>query len=365
MKVAVFHDFFDSIGGGEKVAIALAEGLNADIISCNINKDSLKKMGVKNIKFINLTDTIKIPPLKQLQASFEYSKADFSKQYDFFIFSGNWAPFAAKKHKPNLYYCHTPTRVFYDLYNSQKKYLKFYERPIFTLYVELHKKWAEKYIKYTNKIISNSLNVKERIKKFFKRNSEIVFPPIDFESFKHNKNKDFWLSVNRLYPHKKVEIQTQAFRKLPNEKLKIVGWIAKGDRGEVYVQKILKNLPKNVEILKKISDGELIGLYSNCKGFITTAQDEDFGMTPVEAMASGKPVIAGNEGGYKETVIDGKTGILIDNINPNKLVEAIKKMSKELKKNPKKYKNACIKRAKEFDVEVFIKKIKEQIEKQK
>ena len=84
-------------------------------------------------------------------------------------------------------------------------------------------------------------------------------------------------------------------------------------------------------------------------------------MTLVETMASGKPVIAANEGGYKETVIDGETGKLIDNINSDKLIKVIKETGKELDKNPKKYKNACIKQAKKFDTKVFIRKIKEQI----
>ncbi|MDP2925796.1 MAG: glycosyltransferase [Nanoarchaeota archaeon] len=361
MKIAIFHDFFDSIGGGEKVAVTLARGLKADLITCNLNEDSIKKMDCEDINFINLGNTIKIPPLKQLQASWFFSRCDFSKKYNLFIFSGNWAPFAAKKHKPNIYYCHTPTRVFYDLYKSQRDHLRFYEKPIFLLYVFIHEKWAKNYVNHTDKVIANSLNVERRIKKYFEKDSTIINPPIECKNFKYKKSKDYWLSVNRIYPHKRVEIQTEAFRKISDEKLKIIGWIAAGDRGEVYLDKILNNLPKNVEILGKLTEKELIDAYSYCKGFITTAQDEDFGMTPVEAMASGKPVIAANEGGYKETVINGKTGILIDDINPDTLSEAIIKLSNELKKNPNKYKKAGIKRAKEFDTKIFIKKIKEQI----
>ncbi|GAI47842.1 unnamed protein product, partial [marine sediment metagenome] len=107
-----------------------------------------------------------------------------------------------------------------------------------------------------------------------------------------------------------------------------------------------------------VDQKKLIELYANCKGLIATAKDEDFGMTLVEAMASGKPVIASSEGGYKETVLDGVTGELIDDINEDKLIEAIK----EIGKNPEKYKNACLKQAKKFDTKIFIKKIKEQIE---
>ena len=133
------------------------------------------------------------------------------------------------------------------------------------------------------------------------------------------------------------------------------------DKLSDLINKIYPIKPKNVEILSWVDNKTLINLYANCKGFITTSKDEDFGMTPVEAMASGKPVIAPNEGGYKETVIDGITGKLINNIHVDKLVQAIK----EIGKNPKKYKNACLKQAKKFDTSIFIKKIKEEIEKRK
>ena len=106
-------------------------------------------------------------------------------------------------------------------------------------------------------------------------------------------------------------------------------------------------------MIGKIDEKELIEMYSNCKGFITTAFYEDFGLTPLEAMASGKPVIAPNEGGYKETIIDGITGKLIDDINPDKLAKAIQEMNNELKKNPLKYKNPCIKQAKKFDTKII------------
>ncbi|MDD1709511.1 MAG: glycosyltransferase family 4 protein, partial [Methanoregulaceae archaeon] len=110
MNFAVFHDYFGAIGGGEKVAVAIAETLNADIITTDI--DSIEKIGT-NLEVRSLGKTPHVPPLKQIFASYRFSSCDFSKDYDCFIFSGNWAHHAAGKHHPNIWYCHTPVRAFY------------------------------------------------------------------------------------------------------------------------------------------------------------------------------------------------------------------------------------------------------------
>ena len=106
-----------------------------------------------------------------------------------------------------------------------------------------------------------------------------------------------------------------------------------------------------------VDHSKLLDLYAGCKGFITTAREEDFGLAPVEAMASGKPVIAPNEGGYKETVIDGATGMLIDDISVEKLIAAVV----EIGKAPEAFKEACLNQAKNFDTKIFIDKIKSEI----
>ena len=106
-------------------------------------------------------------------------------------------------------------------------------------------------------------------------------------------------------------------------------------------------------MLGAVSEEELMDLYAKCKGQICTAQDEDFGLTPIEAMASGKTVVAVNEGGFKETVVHGKTGLLVE-ADRDELLKAVK----EVAMDPERYKEACMERAMDFDTSIFQNKIK-------
>ncbi len=356
MKIAIFHDYIGAIGGGEKLVLTLARGLKADVITTDVDMDSVKKMGFEDVKIISLGKTLKMPPLKQIDASFKFATCDFSKKYDFFVFSGNWAFFAAKRHKPNLYYCHTPTRAFYDLYDVYRKNKPIFISVPFMVWVQFHRKFSEYYLSHVCKIVTNSVNTENRIRKYLNKDSEVIYPPVDTSKFKLKEYGDFWLSVNRLYPEKRVELQIEAFREMPDQKLLIVGGYASGDHASVYASRLMTGLPENVMLLGSVSEEKLIELYATCRGHITTAMDEDFGMTPVEAMAAGKPVVAVKEGGFLESVIDGKTGLLVE-ANVGSIVKAIRIVSE----NPEKFKDSCLQRAKLFDTSEFIRKTNEVI----
>jgi len=349
MRIAIFHDYIGAIGGGEKLVLTLARGLGADVITTDVDADSVSKMGFWDVNIISLGSTVKMPPLKQISASFKFAMCDYSKDYDFFIFSGNWAHFAAKRHGPNLYYCHTPVRAFYDLYGVFLARQSFLTYVPFKIWGKLHRKMYEHQMKHVHRIVANSINTKKRIKRYLKRTSVVVYPPVNTSKFRFEEYGDFWLSVNRLYPEKRVELQIEAFRQLPEDRLVIVGGYAEADHALPYADRIRTNLPDNVELIGSVSEDELVDMYSRCKGFITTSLDEDFGMTPIEAMASGKAVIAMNEGGCLETVINNSTGLLVD-ADVNEIVNAVEYISQ----NPSKFKEKCIEQARKFDVDRFL-----------
>jgi glycosyltransferase involved in cell wall biosynthesis len=206
-----------------------------------------------------------------------------------------------------------------------------------------------------DQIIAISQNVRKRVFRYYHRDAKVIYPPVDTSRYYFIEYGDFWLSVNRLYPEKQVELQIEAFRRLPKERLIIVGGNASGDHSSQYAENIIKNNPPNIVFAGEIGDDELCNLYARCKGLLCTAIDEDFGLTPIEAMASGKPVVAINEGGYKETITP-ETGILITP-DVTSIIEAIERLSS--KENS--FKTSCMIHAKDFDREVFEKQLKEEI----
>lgn len=340
MRIAIFHDYFGAIGGGEKVVVAMAKALDADIITTDT--DTIKKID-PTVRVISLGKTLKYPGLKQISATLKFYFCDFSKDYDFFIFSGNWAHYAAHRHHPNMWYCHTPVRAFYDNYQNFLTGLSFFHRSFFRPFAFFFRFIDRNSIQHIDQIISNSVVVQQRVLRYFHRNSEIIYPSVNTLDFYLEKYGDFWLSVNRLYPEKRIELQLESFRRMPEQKLIIVGGSTKGDHSSGYAKRIQHISPGNVTFCGELPDNIVRDLFARCRGLVCTANEEDFGITPLEAMASGKPVVAVDAGGFRETVTPD-TGILVPP-DEDHIIQAVKFISKD----PERYHDACIARAREFD----------------
>lgn len=359
MKVAIFHNYMDNIGGAEVVGLTLAKELGADFYSTNIDEEKVAKMGFPDINLKSIGSVPINAPFRQQKASQLFRNLDLNGKYDCFIINGDWAMSGAFYNKPCIWYVYSPIREIWDAYSFTKQnVVPIHLRPIFDLWVWYNRRLNLKYSEQVTRFLCVSKNVQGRINKYLNKNATVVYPPVDTSKFYYRKHNNYWLSVNRLFSHKRVDLQLEAFAKMPKEKLIVVGSYEKARHFQKYAKYIQTMKPSNVEVLSWVDNEELLRLYAYCKGLITTAYDEDFGLTPVEAMASGKPVIAPNEGGYNETVISGVTGKLIDNLNVNNLVNAIINIGKE----PQKYKYACLKQAQNFDKRVYIRKIRKELE---
>lgn len=358
MRIAIFHNYMDNIGGAEIVTLTLARELGADIYTTNINQEKIAAMGFPEITPISIGRIPIQAPFRQQKALWLFRRLNLCPKYDFYIIAGDWAVSSAVNHKPNLWYVHSPIRELWDSYEYVRtNMVSTWKRPLFDLWVHYNRYLNKKHVAHVTAFACNAENTQQRLKKFLGKDAPIIHPPVNTSHYQYRPHQNYWLAVNRLINHKRVEIQLEAFRQLPEEKLIIVGSYEPSAHFVSYASHINATKPSNVEIRHSVAHDALIELYASAKGFITTARDEDFGLTPIEAMAAGKPVIAGNEGGYRETMLHNLTGKLIDDITPEKLARAVKEIGPHVET----YRAACEQRAKEFDTKVFIAKIKDAI----
>jgi glycosyltransferase involved in cell wall biosynthesis len=357
MKIAIFHDYFRFIGGGEKTVLTLARALDADVITTDVDRSLVEKMGFGDVNVISLGGTVKVPPFTQLHASQKFRRCDFSRDYDRFVMSGNWAVFACRKHRPGLWYCYTPARAFFDRYDHVRASLGPAARLLYGPYVRLHRRLYLAAARDADTVVAISGLVRGRVKKYLGRDAAVIYPPVDAEGFRFIEAGDYWLSVNRLYPEKRIEMQVEAFRQMPGEKLVIVGGYGRGDHSEKYARHIMQTLPANVTVVSNVDDAALKDYYGRCRGLIATSADEDFGLNAVEAMAAGKPVIAVNDGGYRETVVPGGTGVFVEP-DPAAVARAVRGTGHDWTWS----REACERRSRAFDRSVFERRMKEILE---
>jgi glycosyltransferase involved in cell wall biosynthesis len=363
-KIAILHPWMDSIGGAEKVALIMARRLSADIYTTCINKQAIVKMGFSDVipRIFSIGDVINSYPLRQDMCFLRFRFLRLSG-YDLYIINSDWAVSATMKNHPAIFYANNaPCRELFNVYerNQRKDTGKDLLNQVSHRYTISQIIWANinrhyfmKYMDKCKEILTNSKYVKKEFEKHFKKDICVIYPPVDTKKFYYKKPQGFWLNISRLTSYKRVDLIVKAFQKMPHEKLIMIGWGEKSKSYDKYKAYLMKIKTSNVRVIEPVNPEKLKEYYATCKGLIAIAIKEDFGLTAVEAMASGKPVIATNEGGYRETIINGKTGYLID-ADIDSITAAVKKISTNMSKNPSKYKTACIIQAKNFSEDKFI-----------
>jgi glycosyltransferase involved in cell wall biosynthesis len=355
MRVAILHDHLRFIGGGERVALILAHALDADLYVTDLDPDLPDRAGLPKVRITELGPAPKTPFLRQMRQKVAFERAGLDG-YDAYVLSGNWAVFGATRHRPNLWYCYTPVRVFYDLREPFLRDLPRWKRWYARGWIESTIPEYESAVASVDRIVGISRNVADRIEKYLRRTSSIVYPPVDVARYRFASVGDFWLSVNRLSHEKRIGLQVDAFRAMPDERLVVVGAAQMG----VDAEKLMRTLrpPANVEFLGEIDEARLLELYATCRGLVATALDEDFGLAPVEAMASGKPVVAVDEGGYRESVVHGKTGWLVPPV-PAAIARSVRGVTADVAREMR---DACRARANGFDTSVFVDRMRTLVE---
>lgn len=351
VKVAILYDYLQTVGGGERVVLTLAKHLPGDIITTAFDEDLPSRAGFPGVHVISLGDILLQPPLKQIHASWKFARARLD-EYDFYFLVGNWAHYAARRLHPNVYYCLTPTRSFYDQRGAMMARLGIPNRWVARMWSSAHSRFERRSIQHCDDVVAISENVRQRVQRYYGRDANVIYPPVQTGKFRFQEIGDFWLSVSRMYPEKRIELQLDIFRRLPREKLVIVGGYSAGDFAERYIARLKP--PPNVTLVGEIAEEALRDLFGRCRGFLTTAVDEDFGITPVEAMAAGKCVLATDEGGYRETLVPGRTGFLLP-ADAERFAAKIRELDVSTLQAMK---DACTARAREFDESVFLERIR-------
>jgi len=362
LKVALVHDYLNEFGGAERVLLALSEMYpEAPIYTAFYKKGSQAHERFANKKIIPSWAQY-VPgfvgklhsPLRFL-APLIWRSFNFSG-YDVVISSASWyitKGIDVPKKTPHVSYIHTPPRYLYG-YQTSLEWQKYW---LVRQYAKIVNHFLRMYdfesAQKPDVLVVNSQNVLKRVKKFYRRSAVVIYPPVDLPKVELATRGEYFLVISRIVGGKGLALAVEAANAL-KVPLKVVG----NGAGWGSEEEKLKVLAGNtVEFLGHVSDAELSRLYAGAKAFLALAEDEDFGITPVEAMGAGTPVIAYRGGGYIETVVEGKTGIFFDELTAGSLAAAMKKIG--LMYFPE---DDCRKQAKLFSKEVFVEKMTRIIE---
>ncbi len=358
MRVALIHDYLNQYGGAERVLKALSEIFPFAPIYTLVYSEK-QTLGAFKDKKIHTSFLQKIPLAKSYHRFFPILMPAAIEQFDLkrfqVVISSAYSYAKGVITDPDtlhVSYCHTPLRYVWDdchRYTQEFGMSTFIKKlvPFGVNYIRL---WDRVSSARPDLFIANSSFVASRIKKYYSRLAEVIYPPVDTNFYRPSTEpkKDYFLMVGRLLAYKKFDMAIEAFNKL-GFPLKIVGEGPEEKR-------LKKKAHANIEFLGRLSDQELRSCYSSSKAFVFP-QEEDFGITPVEAMACGRPVVAYQGGGALETIKEGKTGIFFADQTTEGLIQAIKNFD-SYKFNP----NFIRQHALGFDKEIFKKKIKDFIE---
>ncbi|MEI8143685.1 MAG: glycosyltransferase [Candidatus Berkelbacteria bacterium] len=352
MKIALVHDFLNKPGGAEKVLLALAKMYPEAPIYTLVYDPAYTSKDFPHRKIIasslqNYPEFIRkrlkflLPKMSSAIEEFDFTA------YDAVISSSNsFAHGIITTPKTfHLCYCHSPMRYAWDWSNeylaeNNVNYglIGFVVRSM----IAKIRQWDRIVADRVDAYVANSINVAGRIKKYYRLDSTVVYPPVETEQIApQKKNLGYYMISSRLEPYKKVDLAVKVFNKngLPL-------WIV-GDGSQLeFLRSVAKD---NIKFLGWQKPSSVFGYLSTAKAFVFPGED-DFGIAPVEALAAGLPVIAHNKGGVRETVKEGKTGFFFDEQTVESMSEAVDKLEANYTKIDK---NLCRESANQFSTENF------------
>jgi glycosyltransferase involved in cell wall biosynthesis len=363
MKVAIVHDWLTGMRGGEKVLEVLCELYpeahlytlihNKGSVSETIEGMDIRTSFIQRLPFTKKHYRYLLPLFPSAIESFDLNGYDLVISSSHCVAKGVLTPPECL----HISYIHTPMRYIWDLYNDYFTSLGWLRGTLMALVAHYLRVWDVASSKRPDHFVANSKHVASRVEKYYGKDATVIYPPVNCEKFHvSDKVEDYYLVVSAFAPYKRIDIAIEAFNSLELP-LKVIG----GGQEDKRLRAIAK---ANIEFLGKLDDATLSNQYSRCKALIFPGI-EDFGIVPLEAMASGRPVIAYSKGGALESVVPPRagrepTGMLFDEQTP----EALKAAIRTFEDNIDIFRSEEIRRhAAAFDRPRFKKKIRTYIEK--
>lgn len=365
MKVAVVHDWIPVIAGAERVLEQILKTYpDADVFTLFdfVSDEDKKIFGGAKITASYLNKLPKVHKYyRKLLPLCPQAIEDFDlSEYDLVISSSHACAKGCITNAQQVHvsYVHSPARYAWDLthqYLKQSNLDKGIKGYITKHLLHKFRIWDARTANNVDHYISNSNYIAKRIWKTYRREAETIYPPVDVERFTLKEEKeDFYLAASRQVPYKRIDLIVEAFTKMPDKKLIVIG----DGPEENKIRKIAEGY-SNIELKGFLGTDALRDHMQRAKAFIFAAE-EDFGIIPVEAQACGTPVIAYGAGGALETVLDGKTGLFFAEQTTKSICEAIEKFEKTSSKiKPQ----ACRKQAEKFAPEIFRENLKAAVDK--
>lgn len=358
-SVVIFHDYFAIRGGGERLVLDLARGLSAAVCFGFRTPDTYP-LG----DFPEVARDLALPPgLRRngirplaLARAFRRQRGAASRA-SVRIYSGSAAPFAvpaAGADGLDILYCHTPPRFLYDQRARFVGRVPSLLRGPAAAMMWWFARGYGRAVRRMDVVVANSENTRRRIERYLGCDSVVVHPPVDLARFRYAGDGGYFLSTARLAPLKRVDAIVTAFKAMPDKQLVV----ASGGEELGRLRQLADGAP-NITFSGWVDEEALTDLVRNATATIYLPVDEDFGMSPVESMAAGKPVIGVAEGGLLETVVDGETGVLLPpRFDTASIVGAVRAMTPE---RAAAMRSACEERARLFSRDRFLEGMREVI----
>lgn len=324
MRVAIVHDWLTNMGGAEKV-VELMHRLFPDAPVYTLLYDrrnmpedfarmDIRTSYLQQIPFARRRHQWLLPFMPAAIEAMDL------REYDLVISSSTSCAKGVLTRADccHISYCNTPMRYAWDFYQDYIGDKPWPLRNYIRRQLHWIRLWDRLSADRVDYFIANSGNVKNRIRKHYRRESEVIYPPVDTNYFVSGEEKtgEYFLCAGRLVGYKRVDLAVQVCSEMS------LPLIVAGDGGEL---KRLKGMAgPTVEFRGRVSDDELLKLYQDCRAFIFPGE-EDFGITPLEAQACGRPVIAYGRGGALETVVDGQTGLFFEHQDEKSLRLALER----------------------------------------